>query len=161
MLVLHDRPHNRKRPSEEPYPAEEVAALRQRLADSEYPSDEDRRLLSRMDLACQVTWCNLYPPEAVVPITKPTQTQAWDLLSGLWKCGSHREQFIFGGQDEETGEKWCFTAGGKIIYDWNILNHKKGSQYLGIKRGGNEPESLTSTSTGTVPRCRQGTTCGW
>jgi len=135
LLILHDRPHNRKRPSEDPYSPDEVAALRHRLADSEYPSDEDRRLLSRLDLACQVTWCNLYPEDAVVPITTPTQSEAWNLLSGLWKCGSHHEQFIFGGQDEETGEKWCFTAGGKISYDWNIVRHKQGIEYLGVKRG--------------------------
>src|SRR4051794_36908902 len=68
LLILHDRPHNRKRPGLDPFPPEKVAALRQRLADGEHPSDEDRRLLTRVDLACQVTWCNLYPGDAVEPI---------------------------------------------------------------------------------------------
>lgn len=135
LLILHDRPHNRKRPGEEPFPPEEVAALRQRLADCEYPSDEDRRLITRMDLACQVTWCNLYPAEAVKPITTPTQTEAWDLLSGLWRCGSHKDEFIFGGYREDTGEKYVYTAGRTIFKSWDIIDHKKGDQYLGVKRG--------------------------
>src|SRR5689334_16424954 len=77
LLVLHDRPHGRRRSPEEPFAAEEVAALRLRLGESERPSDEDRRLLVRLDVAAQVSWANLYPPEAVEPITTPTQSEAW------------------------------------------------------------------------------------
>jgi hypothetical protein len=87
-----------------------------------------------MDLACQVSWANLYPPEAVVPIDEPTQPEAWDMLSGLWRSGSHKDEFIFGGYKDD-GTKYVWTAGRKIAKDWNILDHKKGDCYLGIKRG--------------------------
>lgn len=135
LLTLHDRPTGRKRASEESFPPEEVAALRLRLEESEWPSAGDRLLIARMELACQATWCNLYDPGAVVPITEPNQTEAWELLSGLWRSGSHKTEFIFGGVRDD-GEKWCFTAGGKIAdKTWDIVRHKQGVEYLGIKRG--------------------------
>jgi hypothetical protein len=74
LLVLHDRPHNRRKCPEEPLEAQEVESLRLRLEADEFPSDEDRRLILRLDLAGQVSWSHLFAEDAVVPITTPTQS---------------------------------------------------------------------------------------
>lgn len=134
LLILHNHPHNRRRCPEESLPPDEVEALRSRLEADEYPSDEDRRLIARLDHSAQVSWSHLYPEGSVAPIEEPTQSQAWELLSHLWRRGTHAEQFIFGGT-RDTGEKYVYTAGGKISRDWDILDHKKGFEYLGVKRG--------------------------
>lgn len=114
----------------------EVEAFRDEVADLTFdeltPVQEEWYWKYRR--ANRVTPTNLYSPDDVVPIDRPTQSQAWELISHLFRQGSSHE-FIGKYRSVKDGKWKSCTYGGQVQMDWDIRLHKQGELHLGVKAG--------------------------